>query len=629
MISITKPWQEKLILFSFLCSIVFVSCDRDISEAKPVANSKNPEVFIDGFSPGLNYAAFGGSVPTAFDVDTEVTYDRSSASMKFAVPDFNDPRGSYAGGAFFTSVGRDLSSFNCLTFWARATQAANLDVIGFGNDFGASPYVVTVNGLAINTNWQKYIIPIPDPSKLVDEKGMFYYSEGPENGRGYTFWIDEVKFENLGTVTPAEGIIIGGETRQVNAEEGERLNLNPLQARANMPNGTNFSVAASPNYFTFMSSNPEVASVDASGNILVKVAGEAEITAMLGGKDAVGKLTVRSVGQGDRPAEPAPTPTREAANVISMFSNAYTNVPIDTWNTRWEFSTAEEDFTQVQGNDVIRYRNLNFVGIEFSSSQINASEMTHFHLNVWTPDAVSAAKSFKVLLVDFGANGTFGGGDDSSHELSFTVPTVQSKNWFSINVPLTNFTGLTNRRNLAQLVLSGDYPNVWIDNVYFYKTSGGGGGTPTAPTVAAPTPTHPAADVISIFSNAYTNVAGVNLNPFWGQATQVSEVNIAGNNTLRYRNLNYQGIEIGSNIDASGMQFLHIDYWTSTSTALSVFAISPGPVERPFVLTVPTTGWRSIDIPLSQFSPVDLRNVFQFKFEGNGEIYIDNIYFRK
>jgi hypothetical protein len=39
----------------------------------------------------------------------------------------------------------------------------------------------------------KVIIPIPDASKLTLEKGMFWYAEGPENGNGYTFWIDELK----------------------------------------------------------------------------------------------------------------------------------------------------------------------------------------------------------------------------------------------------------------------------------------------------------------------------------------------------------------------------------------------------------------------------------------------------
>jgi hypothetical protein len=157
------------------------------------------------------------------------------------------------------------------------------------------------------------------------------------------------------------------------------------------------------------------------------------------------------------------------------------------------------------------------------------------------------------------------------------------------------------------------------------------------PVTAAPVPTYPAADVISIFSDSYTNVAGSDLNPNWGQATAVSQTSIGGNNTLVYSNLNYQGLQFGSNQNVSGKQFLHLDFYSATSSTLSVFLISPpgsaggqAPFEKPFSLAVPTTaGWNSVDIPLSQFTPqVALNNVFQLKFEGNGTIYLDNILFR-
>jgi hypothetical protein len=43
---------------------------------------------------------------------------------------------------------------------------------------------------------------------------------------------------------------------------------------------------------------------------------------------------------------------------------------------------------------------------------------------------------------------------------------------------------------------------------------------------------------------------------------------------------------------------------------------------------VPTNaGWNSIEIPMSDFSPVILSNLIQMKFDGNGTIYLDNIYF--
>ncbi|MGB4959814.1 MAG: hypothetical protein WBO36_10095, partial [Saprospiraceae bacterium] len=524
----------KLYLLAIVLVSIASSCERDVTGLDSPSYSTNPAVFIDGFSSGLNYAAFGGSVPTAFDVDKNTTYNNSAAAMKFAVPDINDPKGSYAGGVFFTGVGRDLSGYNVLTFWAKASQPASIDVIGFGNDLGENKYNVSVSALKINTNWKKYILPIPDPSKLKIERGMLYYAEGPENERGYTFWIDEVKFEKLGSVSTPTASILNGQNQEVTAENGQTITLTGLKSTVNLPTGIDQSVEVSPYYLTFSSSNPAVAMVNEKGIVTVISAGTAVITAKLGENTALGALTVKSVGAPIGPAAPAPVPTRLASNVISLYSNVYTNVPVDTWNTRWQFSTAEEFFIKVAGDDVIKYRNLNFVGIEFTSKTIDATTMTHFHLNIYTPDPTDPPKNFKVLLVDFGADGKFGGGDDSSSELTFTSPLLTTDKWITLSIPLANFTGLKSRSHLAQLVLSGDVPNVFVDNVYFFKEAV----APTMPTVAAPTPTIPAADVISIFSNAYTNVAGTDFNPNWGQATTVSQISVAGNTTLKYAGLN-------------------------------------------------------------------------------------------
>jgi hypothetical protein len=615
-----------LVLLALLAVLTESACKRDLEDLEPAAFPATAEVFIDGFSAGLNYGAFGGSKVTAFDVDTEVKY-QGSASMKFAVPDAGDPQGAYAGGAYYTTVGRNLSGYDALTFWAKASKSATIDVVGFGNDFGESRFLATLNNVKVNTNWQKYIIPIPDPSKLTQERGMFFYSEGPEDELGYTFWIDELKFEKLGTIAHPRAVILEGQDQVISAETGQQLNIGGLKVIFNLPDGIDQSVGAAPAYYTFSSSNPSVATVSSTGVVSVLDAGDAVITAKVGQADALGSLTINSVGEAVGPASPAPTPSVSADSVISLFSNAYNNVTVDTWNTRWQFSTAEDFDLQIAGDDVKRYRALNFVGIEFSSQPVDATAMTHFHLDIWTPDPTDLPKAFKVLLVDFGANATFGGGDDSSHELSFTSPTLASNQWVSLDIPLSSFTGLTNRAHLAQLVLSGDLPNVYIDNVYFYNA-----GTitpPSGPTVAAPTPTRNPSDVISVFSDAYTNIPGTDFNPNWGQATVVSQVSITGNNTLRYAGLNYQGTQFGSNLDVSAMTHLHLDFWSANSTLLNVYIISPGPVETAVALTVPTSGWSGIDIPLSQFSPVALNNLIQFKFDGNGDIYLDNLYFYK
>ncbi len=153
----------------------------------------------------------------------------------------------------------------------------------------------------------------------------------------------------------------------------------------------------------------------------------------------------------------------------------------------------------------------------------------------------------------------------------------------------------------------------------------------TSPTIAAATPpTRNAADVVSIYSDAYAQVAGFNPRPDWGQTTKVEEVLIAANKTEKYTTLNYEGIEFAS-VDVSAMTKLHIDVWTPDLTSLAVSVISPGK-ENPVVLTPTKSGWNSFDIDMAQYTAADKTKVNQLKFEGTpagGTLFFDNLYFYK
>jgi hypothetical protein len=153
---------------------------------------------------------------------------------------------------------------------------------------------------------------------------------------------------------------------------------------------------------------------------------------------------------------------------------------------------------------------------------------------------------------------------------------------------------------------------------------------PAEPTAVPPIPPHAEEDVISIYSDAFANVPGTDFNPNWGQSTQVTvDYVAAGNNTLRYMNLNYQGTQFGINQDVSGYEYLHVDFWTPNSTLLRFFLISPG-AETFYTLPITAETWVSVDIPLTHFvPPVNLADVFQFKVDGNGTVFFDNWYFWK
>ena len=164
------------------------------------------------------------------------------------------------------------------------------------------------------------------------------------------------------------------------------------------------------------------------------------------------------------PMTPAPDPTFAAVDVISMFSNVYTDVPVNTWQTAWSQGTLND--IQIQGNDTKKYSGLNFVGVETTGSNIlDVTNMTHLYLNVWTANMTE----FRVKLVDFGNDLSYAGGDDTEHELSFT-PTLES--WMTLDIPLTNFLNLASNNHIAQLIFSGNPSGsgvVYVDNVLFHN----------------------------------------------------------------------------------------------------------------------------------------------------------------
>jgi hypothetical protein len=336
----------------------------------------------------------------------------------------------------------------------------------------------------------------------------------------------------------------------------------------------------------------------------------------------------------DVPLVAAPTPTQLPENVISMFSDAYTDVTVDTWRTDWSAATLED--VLIEGNATKKYSNLDFAGIETVNNQLDITEMTYLHVDVWS----SNFTMFGIKLVDFGPNGVFdGGGDDVEHQVDITMP-AQGQ-WVSLNIPLNQFTGLTTRANLAQYILVGQptgATTVYIDNMFFYK----GGETPSGPTSAAPTPTVPSERVISLFSDAYTDVPVDTWRTDWSAAI-LEDVMIAGNATKKYSNLDFVGIEtIANQLNITNMTHFHLDVWSSDFTLFGVKLVDFGPdgaydggddTEHQIDIMAPAQGeWVSLDIPLADFVGLTSReNLAQYILVGQPTgattVYVDNMYF--
>ena len=468
------------VFFLSLGVLVFSACERDFSDDVEFATiPPNGDVFLDAFSAGLDYFPFvgAGADPEAFSVETDEVF-LGDASMRFDVPAFGN---GFVGATFNTTALRDLSGFDALTFYAKASQAASINSIGFGiNEGTGNRYITTVNGLNVSTRWEKYVIPIPESTNLTSELGLFWLAEGASfegDEGGYVLFFDEVQFEKLGNVAQAQPSIFNGEDRVETSFVGSSITVTGLSQTFNLASGENQTVEPAPAYFQFSSSDESVAIVSELGVVSVVGAGTAEISAQLAGVRAQGSLTIESQGE----FVAAPAPTRDPANVISIFSDSYANVPVNFFNGFFDGQSTEGGALTIgDGINILQYTNLDFVAPEFTNPTVDITQMTHIHVDIQVSELLQGGDNLVIELVDFGGNQTFDfGGDDSAGSATVNGSDLATNSWVGFDIPIASFTGPAtggafsggpNGANLAQIVfVSGSISDILVDNIYFYR----------------------------------------------------------------------------------------------------------------------------------------------------------------
>ena len=307
------------------------------------------KVFYAGaYDTGVAFQPFGGSVNDV-TVDATTTLNATGhGSLKVNFP----ASGSYTGGAFVDTSGpRNLTAFDSVTFWAKASAAITLDKVGLGNNGGFSAnngYDVEEDALAITTTWQKFIVPIPLAAKLTATDGLFHFADGT-NHTPLTLWLADIQYEVLGSSVISAPVptwsnsgitIANAATYQIQPSDltiGYTVNSAPLTLT--VPNT---------NYFTF-TSDDAVATVSATGLVTGVNTGAstvANITAKLGTIATTNKLAVTVTnGVVSAPTTLPPVPTIPAgADVISLYSSVTggyngtasdKSANVDTWLTCW------------------------------------------------------------------------------------------------------------------------------------------------------------------------------------------------------------------------------------------------------------------------------------------------------
>ncbi len=165
--------------------------------------------------------------------------------------------------------------------------------------------------------------------------------------------------------------------------------------------------------------------------------------------------TVLAFGQAPTTDPPTP-PTRNASDVISIFSGAYTDVSGTNFNPNWNqagFGNANTSLNTGSGNIVLAYPNFNYQGNEFGSSQ-DISTMEKLHVDIW----INGTFNPRVFVISSGT------------EIPHVITNTGSGAWISVDINVAGITGdLTKAIQFKFDGGNGTTDAIYVDNLYFWK----------------------------------------------------------------------------------------------------------------------------------------------------------------
>lgn len=654
--------------------------------APEVAPAPAQIVFWDGYGADVTFRDFDGAANNV-NVDSAETY-HGRKSIKFVVTG----SGGYSGGAWIAATPRDLTAYDALTFYAKASADNTVNVTGFGNDGGAGLGIGLPTERAavpVSTAWQKFTIPIPDPAALTSVAGLFHLADAPD---GYTLYLADVVYEHLGLAPGAGAINLAHAMPSVVMTATTAVN--PAQSQvvytiAGDPAGTVTLNPVANRFFAFTSSDPAVATVSADGVITGVTPGAARVTATLRGAGIDGEYAVTVTGGAAYPATLPPIPPEPVTSVYALYSSvtggyagtsADRSATVGTWHATWSAGTGGDPYqvTSTAGTAAPRRYAFtsggDFVGVEFVGTaatgvhdiDVAALGLNTLHVDVWTPDAAEV----QLGLVDFGDDAAFGGSGgnaDATVTKSLTAastPALATGSWISYDLPLaTAFPGIEGKHHVAQLVLKvPGGGTLFIDNLYFYVSNA----APVVPTPATlpPVPAHPAANVYALYSSVTGGYGGTAADQSatvdtwlaswsWGTGGTPFPITVGGASAAPRKYVltkaaPFIGIEFLSHkIDAAalGLTTLHVDLWTPDNALnFQVKLVNNGATVSEGIATLTagstpplaTGKWLSYELAIPAGFPdgagltatSSLGQLVLVAPEG-GTMYVDNLYLHK
>lgn len=235
--------------------------------------------------------------------------------------------------------------------------------------------------------------------------------------------------------------------------------------------------STSPAPITYSSGNTAVATIVSGNMIHIVGPGTSVITAsqVAQGAFIAGSTTANFVVS-EVPTVAAPTPPyRAPENVISLFSDVYTNITVDNWNQApiWYAQTGKpvlDVMIATNPTKKIEFAGDGFIGVVLNARN-NATAMTHFHMDYWVPSNTNLVG--KVLNPKWSNHPGTGG---ENNVLLLTNPVTTAGSWVTLDVPLSTFLAQGpvpsyNREALKEFLITSNLGDVYVDNIYLHNNN--------------------------------------------------------------------------------------------------------------------------------------------------------------
>ena len=317
----------------------------------------------------------------------------------------------------------------------------------------------------------------------------------------------------------------------------------------------------------------------------------------------------------------APEPDKDAADVLSIYSDAYTPATAYTYGG-WGQSTVVTDET-VGTDNLLHLTNYNYLGFEYAED-IDLADMQYIHIDI-----------LPLKATGFGITPIMRGG---LTEKSTSVGDLTVKEWNSIDLPLADFGFDLTYKSFQLKIDGGNASDVYVDNIYFWKEASSVTPDPVLPAIPAATaPTADAEYVQGIYTDAYTTPAGIQFMNWHGADVTAEEITASDNpddkiyRIYTNKGFGFYGMQLDKAYDLSTFKTIHVDIWSSAAATIGFSPINqatePHTAKKELTLA---EGWNQFDINITDYSDMNVTTVDQLEFfdaPADIAIGIDNIFF--